>query len=97
MAANSAPLTTNFNVDPYYDDYDEDKAFYRVLYKPGLAVQARELTQSQTIAQKQIERIGDNVFGEGTKISGCDFQLDANVSFVRLQDNDPGGNAVTVI
>jgi hypothetical protein len=32
---------TVFNVDPYYDDYSDDKKFLRVLYKPGYAVQAR--------------------------------------------------------
>ena len=49
-------LTTDFNVDPYYDDYDEDKGFYRILFRPGYAVQAREVTQLQTILQKQVER-----------------------------------------
>jgi hypothetical protein len=50
-----------FNVDPYYDDYDDNKKFLRILYKPGYAVQARELTQAQTIAQKQIQRFGDHI------------------------------------
>ena len=55
-------LTTDFDVDPYYDDYDESKEFYRVLFRPGYAVQAREVTQLQTILQKQIERNGRNTF-----------------------------------
>jgi hypothetical protein len=42
-------LNTNFNVNPYYDDFDEDKLFLRMLFKPGYAVQARELTQLQTL------------------------------------------------
>mgnify|MGYP000477628967 FL=1 len=46
-------LDTNFNVSPYYDDYDEDKKFQRVLFKPAVALQARELTQLQTILQNQ--------------------------------------------
>ena len=41
-------LSTDFNVDPYYDDYDETKNFHRILFKPGYAVQAREVTQLQT-------------------------------------------------
>jgi hypothetical protein len=40
-------ISTNFNINPYYDDLDEDKKFLRLLYKPGYAVQARELTQAQ--------------------------------------------------
>ena len=54
--SNTVSLSTNFNVDPYYDDFDESKNFYRVLFRPGLAVQARELTQMQTILQNQIDR-----------------------------------------
>ena len=50
---------------PYYDDYDETKNFYRILFKPGLSVQTRELNQLQTILQKQVERHGSHVFKEG--------------------------------
>ena len=49
-------MTVNFNVEPYFDDYDESKGYHRIPFKPGVAVQARELTQLQTILQKQIER-----------------------------------------
>lgn len=58
-----------FNVDPYYDDYDDNKKFLRVLYKPGYAVQARELTQTQTILQNQVKRFGDHVFKDGSIVS----------------------------
>lgn len=64
------PLATNFNVNPYYDDYNEDKKFLKILFKPGYAVQARELTQIQSIIQKQIERFGNNIFINGRFISG---------------------------
>ena len=75
-----ANVTTNFNVSPYYDDYDEDKAFLRVLFRPGYAVQARELTQLQTILQKQSSRIGDHIFKDGSKVLGGDLTLDTEVS-----------------
>ena len=55
-------LTTNFNADPYYDDYNADDAYYRILFRPGFAVQARELTQLQSILQKQVERHGHSSF-----------------------------------
>jgi len=43
-------LNTNFNVNPYYDDFDEDKKFLRILFKPGFAVQARiEILEQQSI------------------------------------------------
>ena len=63
-------LNTNFNVNPYYDDYDEDKLFLRMLFKPGYAVQARELTQLQTILQNQTSRFGNHVFVNGSLVSG---------------------------
>ena len=60
-------LSTNFDVSPYFDDYNEDKDFYRILFRPSVAVQARELTQLQTILQNQIQRFGEHVFKDGSK------------------------------
>ena len=59
---------TNLNVNPYYDDFSEDKQFHRILFRPGFAVQARELTQLQSILQNQIERHGRHMFKEGTVV-----------------------------
>ena len=47
---------TNLNISPYYDDFDENNNFYRVLFKPGFPVQSRELTTLQSILQNQIKR-----------------------------------------
>ena len=51
--------------NPYYDDFSDEKNFLRVLFKPGYAVQARELTQLQTILQSQITKFADHFFKEG--------------------------------
>ena len=59
---------TNLNVSPYYDDFAESKDFHRVLFRPGFAVQARELTQLQSILQNQIEKHGRHMFKEGTVV-----------------------------
>jgi hypothetical protein len=53
------PIQTDLNVTPYHDDFNEQKNFYKVLFKPGVAVQARELNQLQSILQAQIEKFGD--------------------------------------
>ena len=63
-------LVTNFNANPYFDDFDEDKKFLRLLFRPGYAVQARELTQIQSLLQNQINRFGDWAFKNGSKVSG---------------------------
>ncbi len=62
------PSKTDFNVSPYYDDYAESKKFHRVLYRPGYAVQARELTTQQSILQNQLERMGDHMFKQGAMV-----------------------------
>lgn len=86
MANNT--LTTNFNVAPYYDDYNEDSNFYRILFKPSLAVQARELTQLQTMLQKQIDRFGEHVFKEGSLVSGGEFIFDTQLNYLKIRNDD---------
>jgi len=83
-----ANVTTNFNVSPYYDDYDEDKGFLRVLFRPGYAVQGRELTQLQTILQKQSSRLGDHIFKDGSKVLGGEVTLDTEVTYLKLTTTD---------
>lgn len=78
-------MTTLFNYDPYNDDFDEDKNFMRVLFKPGFSVQARELTQLQTILSNQIERFGNHIFKSGSPIIGGKVSLDRTANYVIIQ------------
>ena len=48
------PKETNLNVSPYFDDFDPQSNYYKVLFKPGYPVQARELTTLQSILQNQV-------------------------------------------
>ena len=89
-------IETKLNVTPYWDDYNEDKDFYRVLFKPGVAVQTRELNQIQTIVQKQIERFGDHVFKSGTIVSGVNFSYNSLFSYAKLRDIQEDGQPVDV-
>ena len=59
---------TDLNVAPYYDDFDVTDNFHRVLFRPGFAVQARELTTLQSILQNQVERHGRHMFKEGSLV-----------------------------
>ena len=77
-------MALNFNVDPYYDDFDPTKNFHRILFKPGFAVQARELTQSQTILQDQIQKFGEGVFQDGSKVSGGNITVDTKIITAKL-------------
>lgn len=90
-------MSINFNTEPYYDDYDETKKFYRILYRPGFAVQARELTQMQTILQNQITRFGDHVFKEGAMVIPGQVSVDTDIAFVKLEPTSGGTLTDSVI
>ena len=81
------PSKTDFNVSPYYDDYTESKKFHRVLYRPGYAVQARELTTQQSILQNQLERMGDHLFKQGAMVIPGQISLDTNYYAIKLTSN----------
>ena len=80
-------IKTDLNIAPYFDDYDIAKKYYRVLFKPGFAVQARELTQLQTTLQNQIEQFGENIYKEGSIIKGCTFTEIRNLKYIKLVDD----------
>lgn len=76
------PELTKFT--PYYDDYDESKNFYRLIFRPGYAVQGRELTQLQTILQAQVERFGNHIFKNGSPVLGGAIKLDTSATHLNL-------------
>lgn len=77
-------MAINYNVNPYYDDYDENKQFYRILFRPGRAVQARELTQIQTSLQKQIERFGQSIYKEGSIVVPGGLNINRRMPYANL-------------
>lgn len=68
----------------YKDDYRDSDNYYRVLFNAGRALQARELTQMQTIINKEIERFGSNVFREGAIIRSGNITLNTTYEFIKL-------------
>ena len=54
---------------------------------------ARELTQMQTIIQKQIERFGNNIFKEGAAVKPGGLQIDTSYEFVKLDATSTSTNA----
>ena len=83
-------MALNFNVDPYYDDFDDAKNFHRILFKPGKAVQARELTQAQTILQDQITKFANNIFKENSPVTGGQLTTNFNCYYIKLQSTYGG-------
>jgi len=78
------PSPTDFNLSPYYDDFTESKKFHRVLFRPAFAVQARELTQSQTQLQNQIEKVSDHLFEKGAMVIPGEIGYELNYYSVKL-------------
>jgi hypothetical protein len=78
------PQETNLNVSPYFDDFDQNKNYYKVLFKPGFPVQARELTTLQSILQDQIEKFGDHIFKEGSVVIPGQTNFNAYYNAVEL-------------
>ena len=77
---------TNLNVAPYFDDFDPQKDYYKVLFKPGYPVQARELTSLQSILQNQVEKFGQHFFREGAKVIPGNTTYSTNYKCVLLEN-----------
>jgi len=93
---------TYFNESPYWDDFNKDKNYLRVLFRPGYSVQARELTQLQTSIQAQIERFGNHFFKDGTKVMGGLATINNKIAYVKVESSAQtttypaqGGNTYT--
>jgi hypothetical protein len=82
-----------FNIDPYYDDFDENKRFLKLLFRPGYALQARELTQLQSILQNQIERFGNFILDDGSMVFGGQI-TEIPTKVVTLTNLSGGGGIV---
>ena len=74
----------NYNIAPYYDDFDETKNYHRIQFRPGHAVQARELTQLQTALQSQLDKLGQYNFKDGSRVVGGKVTLNTEFDFIKL-------------
>ena len=83
---------TDLNVSPYYDDYSESKSFHRILFRPANAIQARELTQLQSILQNQVERFGNHIFQEGSLVMGGTITVNKEYYSVKVNDANPNSS-----
>ena len=84
----------NLNVSPYYDDFDKDDNFHKVLFRPGFAVQARELTTLQSILSDQVELQGKHIFKEGTVVIPGQVSLSTYYTNVQLASTFGGETIV---
>ena len=69
---------------PYFDDFDIEKNFLKILFKPKLSVQTRELEQMQSMFQNQVETLASQIFQNGSVVSGGKFTFKEKVDYVKL-------------
>ena len=76
--------TENTLANIYRDDYDPDKGFHKILFNSGRGLQARELTQLQTIIQEGVARFGRNIFKEGACVNPGSIVINKRYAFIKL-------------
>ena len=91
------PQETNLNVAPYFDDFDAKDTYCKILFKPGLPVQARELTGIQSILQSQIEKFGQHIFKDGASVTGGGIRYNGGYDSIRIQISNEGINVTTYL
>ena len=78
------PQSTNLNKAPYFDDFDPNSNYYRVLFRPGFSIQSRELTTLQSTLQNQIESLARARYKQGSVVVPGELKLDVNYSYVKI-------------
>ena len=80
----ASTITQSLFANTYKDDYRDSDNYHRILFNSGRALQARELTQMQTIIQSEIARFGRNIFKEGASVNPGGPTINPNYEFVKL-------------
>jgi len=75
----------------YDDDFDKDKHFHQILFNSGRALQARELTQLQTLIYQEIGRFGRNIFKEGAAVSSGGMSINSSYEYIKIASTNQGG------
>ena len=78
------PQSTNLNKAPYFDDFDPNSNFYKVLFRPGFSIQSRELTTLQSILQNQVESLAKANFKQGSVVLPGELIVDKQYSYVKV-------------
>ena len=89
-------ISTDLNVTPYFDDFDANNQYERVLFKPAVPVQARELNQIQSTFQNQVERGFDHFLKDGAVVSGV-AKTYRKLDYIKIKDAFPANNSTVNI
>lgn len=84
-------FTSNTLSGVYSDDYDPANNYHQILFNNGRALQARELTQLQTLIYSELARFGKNVFKEGAIVSSGGMAVNAGYEYIKVSATNAGG------
>ncbi len=83
----------------YHDDYTEsgnsNKNYLRILFQPGRSVQVRELNQIQSGIQDQIDKFGQHIFVEGSRVLGGEIDTNNKIQWVDITLTNDARRAAT--
>ena len=85
-------MAIKFNIEPYWDDYNvagvdglsPREKYNKILFRPGHALQARELTQLQSMLQNQVSSVGDNLFKEGMLVVPGHVHVHTKIAYIKI-------------
>lgn len=69
----------------YKDDWRDSDNYSRILFNAGRALQARELTQMQTIIQEEIRKFANNIFQkDGVPVKAGGVSVNDNYQYIKI-------------
>jgi hypothetical protein len=78
----------NLDIFPYYDDFESDKEYKQILALPGAPVQARDITQSQSMLIFQIQELGNTLYRDGQILRGCQASINDSKTQITISSGD---------
>ena len=75
---------TTYSASPYFDDFNQDKNYLRILFRPGRSVQVRELNQLQSNVQDQIDKFGRHIFKDGDRVLDGYTTYDSSIQSIGI-------------
>tara|TARA_Y100000004_G_scaffold68497_2_gene76865 strand:- start:5158 stop:10251 length:5094 start_codon:yes stop_codon:yes gene_type:complete len=90
--------TTFTSAAPYFDDWSSGdgnsrKNYLKILFQPGRSVQVRELNQMQSAIQAQIDKLGQGIYTDGTRVLDGELSVDNKVQWVDIKLLSNAANA----
>ena len=91
-------MIKTFPQAPYFDDYDIENNYLKILFRPGYALQTRELNSLQSMLQQQIEAVGSHLFQHGAMVIPGYISNNNKADYVKLASvNAQGVRTSTII